>query len=91
VLLLAFSEFGRRVAENGSAGTDHGAAAPLFVIGEKIKGGVHGVPPDLQNLTDGDIRQQIDFRQVYSTVLDGWLGTSPERVLGKKYEKIPFI
>jgi uncharacterized protein (DUF1501 family) len=91
VLLLAFSEFGRRVAENGSAGTDHGAAAPLFVFGEKIKGGVHGVPPDLQNLTDGDIRQKIDFRQVYSTILDGWLGTSPEKVLGKNYERVPFI
>jgi uncharacterized protein (DUF1501 family) len=91
VMLMAFSEFGRRVAENGSAGTDHGAAAPLFVFGEKIKGGVHGVPPDLQNLTDGDIRQQIDFRQVYAAVLNGWLETSPEKVLGKNYEKVPFV
>jgi len=91
VLTVAFSEFGRRVAENGSAGTDHGAAGPMFVFGEKIKGGVHGAPPDLQNLTDGDIRHQIDFRQVYSSVLEDWLGTPAEKVLGKKYEKLAVV
>lgn len=91
VLLLGFSEFGRRVAENGSAGTDHGAAAPMFVFGEKIKGGIHGTPPDLENLTDGDIRHQIDFRQVYAAILEGWLGTPAEKVLGKKFDKIPLV
>lgn len=91
VLVLAFSEFGRRVSENGSAGTDHGAAGPMFVFGEKIKGGVHGAPPDLANLVDGDIRHQIDFRQVYSAVLEGWLGTPAEKVLGKKFDKLPVV
>lgn len=91
VVVIAFSEFGRRVSENGSAGTDHGAAGPMFVFGEKIKGGVHGAPPDLGNLIDGDIRHQIDFRQVYASVLDGWLGTSSEKVLGKKFEKVPVV
>lgn len=91
VMLLAFSEFGRRVSENGSAGTDHGAAAPMFVFGEKIKGGLHGAPPDLQNLTDGDIRHQIDFRQVYASILESWLGTPAEKVLGKKFDKLPLV
>ena len=91
VVVLAFSEFGRRVGENGSAGTDHGAAAPMFVFGEKIKGGIHGELPDLKNLDDGDLRHKIDFRQVYAGILDGWLGTAPEGVLGGKYEKIPVV
>jgi len=91
VAVLAFSEFGRRVEENGSAGTDHGAAGPMFVFGEKIKGGMHGTPPDLANLLGGDVKPQIDFRQVYSAILEGWLGTNAEQVLGKKYEKVPVV
>src|SRR5581483_11439905 len=91
VVVIAFSEFGRRVAENGSQGTDHGAAAPMFVFGEKIKGGLHGNPPDLGNLLDGDVRHQIDFRQVYATVLEQWLGTKSEGVLGRKFEKVAVL
>lgn len=91
VMVLAFSEFGRRVAENGSGGTDHGAAAPMFLLGDKVKGGVHGNPPDLTNLLDGDVRHQIDFRQVYAGVLDGWLQTSSEKVLGRKFPKLGVV
>jgi len=91
VAVVAFSEFGRRVAENASGGTDHGAAAPMFLFGDKIKGGLHGNPPDLKNLVDGDVRHQIDFRQVYAAVLDNWLGASSEKVLGRKFEKAAVI
>jgi uncharacterized protein (DUF1501 family) len=91
VVVLAFSEFGRRVQENGSAGTDHGAAGPMFVFGEKVRGGIHGAPPDLANLLGGDVKPQIDFRQVYAAILEGWLGTNAERVLGKKYERVPLV
>ena len=91
VMVLAFSEFGRRVAENGSQGTDHGAAAPVFLFGDKIKGGIHGNPPDLKNLVDGDVPHEVDFRQVYASVLEGWLGTRGEDVLKRKFEKTPLI
>ena len=90
-LVLSFSEFGRRISENGSNGTDHGAAAPMFLFGEKIKAGVQGNTPDLGNLLDGDIRHQIDFRQVYATVLENWLGTKSEQVLGRKFEKLAVV
>ncbi len=88
VMVLAFSEFGRRVAENGSGGTDHGAAAPMFLFGDALKGGLHGTPPDLGNLLDGDVRHQIDFRQVYATVLDKWLRTDSAAVLQGKFEHV---
>ena len=91
VLILAFSEFGRRVAENGSAGTDHGAAAPLFLFGDQIKAGIHGHAPDLAHLTDGDIIHETDFRQVYATVLDRWLGTRSEPLLGRSFGTLPVI
>jgi uncharacterized protein (DUF1501 family) len=91
VLVLAFSEFGRRVAENGSAGTDHGAAAPVFLFGEQIKAGIHGHAPDLATLTDGDIVHETDFRQVYATVLEGWLGTQSAPLLGRPFGTLPVI
>ena len=91
VLVLAFSEFGRRVAENGSQGTDHGAAAPMFLFGEKLKAGLHGNPPDLKNLVDGDVGHEVDFRQVYASVLEDWLGTNGDAVLKRKFEKTPVI
>ncbi len=91
VTVLAFSEFGRRVAENGSKGTDHGAAAPMFVIGDSIKGGLHGQPPDLSDLVDGDVRHKIDFRQVYSSLLDRWLGTPSAPILGSGYAPLEII
>jgi uncharacterized protein (DUF1501 family) len=91
VLVLAFSEFGRRVQENGSAGTDHGAAAPVFLFGDQIKAGIHGHAPDLGNLVDGDIVHETDFRQVYATVLEQWLGTKSEPLLGRRFDSLPVI
>lgn len=91
VTVLAFSEFGRRVAENGSQGTDHGAAAPVFLFGDGVKGGLHGQAPDLSDLVDGDVRHQIDFRQVYASVLDGWLETSSQKILGGKFSGVNVV
>jgi uncharacterized protein (DUF1501 family) len=91
VTVLAFSEFGRRVAENGSRGTDHGAAAPMFVFGDTIKGGLHGEPPDLADLVDGDVRHKIDFRQVYASLIEGWLGLPAKNVLGDPWPGIKIV
>ena len=76
VVVLVFSEFGRRLAENGSEGTDHGAAGPVFVMSGLVRGGVHGEYPSLSTLEDGDLVHTVDFRRVYATLL--------ERVLGRK-------
>jgi uncharacterized protein (DUF1501 family) len=89
VVVLVFSEFGRRVAENGSAGTDHGTAAPMFVIGKNIKGGMHGKNPNLSNLEKGDLQWDIDFRSVYAATLDQWMGGDSEIVLGEKFKHVP--
>ena len=75
--------------ENGSAGTDHGAAAPVFLFGDQIKAGIHGHAPDLANLVDGDIVHETDFRQVYATVLERWLGTKSEPLLGRPFGIAP--
>ena len=91
VTVLAFSEFGRRVAENGSRGTDHGAAAPIFLFGEKLSGGLHGNSPDLTNLVDGDVKHHIDFRQVYASLLDDWLQTPSQAVLGRSFDKLNLV
>ncbi len=91
VVVLAFSEFGRRVAENGSAGTDHGAAAPMFIFGDAIQGGLHGTPPDLANLDNGDVRHTTDFRQIYASLLNNWLKTPAETILGEPYSPIGII
>jgi uncharacterized protein (DUF1501 family) len=82
VLVMGFSEFGRRVAENASAGTDHGKGSVMFAFGQGVKGGVHGDSPDLENLADGDIRYRQDFRGVYAGALTGWLGLSAREILG---------
>jgi len=84
-LLMTFSEFGRRVEEN-SSGTDHGTAAPLFVVGEGVAGGLYGEQPSLTSLDNNkNLIRTVDFREVYSTVLDGWLGKVPSsEVLGTK-------
>jgi uncharacterized protein (DUF1501 family) len=88
VLVLTFSEFGRRVQENASLGTDHGAAAPMFLIGSRVKGGLHGPVPDLEHLEDGDVKFTEDFRSVYATTLDQWMGTDSVTVLGQKFEHV---
>jgi uncharacterized protein (DUF1501 family) len=93
VLLLTFSEFGRRVSENASGGTDHGAAAPLFVIGDKLKSGLLSRYPSLapSDLYQGDLQYTIDFRSVYATVLERWLKTKSEAVLGRKYPELQLV
>lgn len=91
VLVISFSEFGRRVAENASAGTDHGAAAPLFILGGGVKPGLYGNYPSLTDLHDGDLKFGTDFRSVYATALERWLGVPSEMVLGKKYPLLPFV
>jgi uncharacterized protein (DUF1501 family) len=81
VALMTFSEFGRRPGENASRGTDHGSAAPLFVIGGGVQGGVYGSAPDLTNLDNGNLKVQQDFRQVYAALLQNWLGFDPTDIL----------
>ena len=70
--------------ENGSQGTDHGAAAPLFVLGDKVHGGAQGGVPDLADLDEGDVRYRIDFRDVYASLLRDWLSVDPTPVLGPR-------
>lgn len=89
VVVLTFSEFGRRVAENGSQGTDHGTAAPMFLIGKPVKGGMYGPVPDLANLHNGNLVFSTDFRQVYAATLDKWMGGDSEVVLGQKFDHVP--
>jgi len=91
VIVLVFSEFGRRSFENASGGTDHGAAAPMFLVGSSVKGGVYGPIPDLTDLQDGDVKFKIDFRQVYSTTLDNWMGGDSAVVLGEKFDPLAVI
>jgi uncharacterized protein (DUF1501 family) len=91
VTTMTFSEFGRRPAENASKGTDHGTAAPLFVMGSRIRGGLHGTPPSLDIGPRDDLRFSTDFRRVYATVLDRWLGTPSAAVLGSKHEPMAFL
>ena len=91
VVVMAFSEFGRRVSENNGRGTDHGTAAPVYVIGSKVRGGVYGDAPNLVSLDEGDLKYKIDFRTVYATLLDRWLAADSKEVLGAKYDYVPFV
>ncbi len=91
VLVLVFSEFGRRLGENGSGGTDHGTAAPVFLLGKPVKAGLHGPCPDLTRLEDGDPIHAVDFRRVYASVLDRWLGVPHREVLGADFEGMPVV
>jgi uncharacterized protein (DUF1501 family) len=91
VLVVCFSEFGRRVAENGSAGTDHGTAGLVLLAGPSVRTGVVGRYPSLTDLADGDLKWLVDFRQVYATVLDEWLGLDSQVVLGGSFVRIPIL
>jgi uncharacterized protein (DUF1501 family) len=93
VVVLCFSEFGRTVRENGSAGTDHGTAGTAFLAGPGVRPGLVGATPSLLDLdeTHGDLRVGLDFRQVYATLLDGWLGCPSEKVLGGRFEHVPLL
>ncbi|SDN32080.1 Tat (twin-arginine translocation) pathway signal sequence [Paenibacillus sp. yr247] len=91
VVTLVFSEFGRRLKENGSGGTDHGTAAPVLVLGGQVKGGLFGAYPSLTNLDYGDLKYEVDFRSVYYTLIEGWLRGDAKTVLGGKFEKLGFV
>jgi len=92
VLMVSFSEFGRRVDENASGGTDHGVAGPMLVLGESVKGGLYGKQPSLSDVDDnGDMKMQVDFRSVYATVLDDWMRVAPEKVLNGRFGKLPLV
>ncbi len=91
VLVMTYSEFGRRPAENGSRGTDHGTAAPHFLMGGKIKGGLYGRQPSLLDLENGDLKFNVDYRSLYATVAHRWWGLKAEFLDGKPYPMIDFI
>jgi len=92
VLLFTFSEFGRRVAQNASNGTDHGTANQLFLISGGLKQkGLLNVLPDLEHLDNGDLRYEIDFKRVYATILNKWLQADAQTILGHAYEPLSFI
>jgi uncharacterized protein (DUF1501 family) len=91
VLVLCFSEFGRRVLENDSAGTDHGAAGPVFLAGTSVKAGLLGTYPSLADLDDGDLKPVVDFRRIYATILEDWLGLPSESALGGRFAPLPLL
>lgn len=82
LLVMTFSEFGRRAKENGSKGTDHGSGAPMFLVGGKVKAGAVGSHPSLEKLVEGNLQFGTDFRQVYAAVLEKWLGVPSKDVIG---------
>jgi uncharacterized protein (DUF1501 family) len=92
VLIATWSEFGRRPKENASGGTDHGAAAPLLLIGDPVKGGLYGSAPSLTSLdATGNLQYAVDFRSVYQEILGGHLGADSSQILGASYEQVPFL
>jgi uncharacterized protein (DUF1501 family) len=90
-IVLVFSEFGRRVAENGSLGTDHGAAGPIFVAGHGVRGGVYGRHPSLSELDVGDLVHTTDFRSVYATLVERFFAIPHATVLGNRFELLDFV
>ena len=91
VMVVVYSEFGRRVAPNLSNGTDHGTAGPVLVAGHGVRGGMHADYPSLSDLVDGDLKVTTDFRRIYSTIIDQVLGADPAAVLGKRYDALGFL
>ena len=91
VVMMTWSEFGRRVTGNASEGTDHGSAGPMFVAGAPVAGGLYGERPSLASLDRNNLRFTTDFRQVYASVLEGWLGAPSEAVLGGRFERLPLF
>jgi uncharacterized protein (DUF1501 family) len=91
VLVMTFSEFGRRVEQNASGGTDHGAAAPMFLMGPKITPGLLGNYPSLKDLDQGDLKFNVDFRSVYATILQNWMDTPSKPILGNQFPTFPIL
>lgn len=92
VVVMCFSEFGRRIEENASEGTDHGTAGPVFIAGPRVRGGQYGSMPDLKHLSpDGDPQYTVDFRQIYGTLLSRWMDVDPLAILDEPGESLGFI
>ncbi|MEO8889893.1 MAG: DUF1501 domain-containing protein [Jatrophihabitantaceae bacterium] len=91
VVVLVYSEFGRRVAANASQGTDHGSAGPVFVAGAPVRGGFYGEQPSLTDLVDGNLKSNVDFRTIYGELLHRVLGADPTRVLGTSRPELGFL
>ncbi|HTW93824.1 MAG TPA: DUF1501 domain-containing protein, partial [Tepidisphaeraceae bacterium] len=91
VLMMTFSEFGRRVANNASNGTDHGAAAPMFLFAKKLSPGIASRHPSMTDLDQGDLKFNTDFRSVYATILQNWLDTPSKPILGDQFPTLPVI
>ena len=91
VLMMTFSEFGRRAKENGSGGTDHGSGAPMLLVGGKVKAGLHGTHPSLEKLDEGNLIHTTDFRHVYAALLDTWLGLDAQAVLGSGFQPLAVV
>jgi uncharacterized protein (DUF1501 family) len=92
VLIVTFSEFGRRVAQNASQGTDHGTAGNMFFLSGLLKKqGLLNALPDLADLDEGDLKYKVDFKNVYATILQKWLQVNAATVLGKKYAMMDFV
>jgi uncharacterized protein (DUF1501 family) len=91
LMVMTFSEFGRRAKENGSKGTDHGSGAPMFLVGGKVKAGAVGTHPSLQELEDGNLKFSTDFRQVYAAILDKWLGVPSKDIVGTGFKHIDIL
>jgi uncharacterized protein (DUF1501 family) len=92
VVMMTWSEFGRRPNENASKGTDHGTGSPLFVIGNPVHGGIYGQQPALNDLDSaGNLKFNVDFRSIYSTILDKWLGADSQSILGAKFDNLGFL
>jgi uncharacterized protein (DUF1501 family) len=89
--IMTFSEFGRRVKENGSGGTDHGTAEPVFLLGGGLQGGLYGSYPSMSDLDVGDLKFTTDFRSVYGTLVSDWLGADPGPVVGGSFSKLPLF
>jgi uncharacterized protein (DUF1501 family) len=90
--VITFSEFGRRVAQNASNGTDHGTANNMFLFGGRLKKqGIYNPAPNLGDLENGDLKYQVDFREVYGTILDKWLDVNNGQVLNKRFNTLDFI
>jgi uncharacterized protein (DUF1501 family) len=91
VVVLVYSEFGRRVRGNASDGTDHGTSGPVFLLGEKVKGGFYGEQPSLTNLKNDDLAVTTDFRDIYASVLEKVLSTPAEKILGNWKGRTPLF
>lgn len=94
VVILIWSEFARRVQPNANLGTDHGAAQSMILLGSGVKGGVFGAPPSLQPadlVDDGNLKMAVDFRSIYATLLNGWVGVDATSILGGAWPRLPIL